>query len=1087
VEEAEMASRFDIYLIALAAAYRDGGTEHTGRTALENLLNAFAGDALRAGVSVQHEPKREQEKGAPDFKVKAGGMILGYIEVKEIGANLDKVLKSDQIRKYRSLSGNIIVTDYLQFIRIDEDGKVLQREAFAFPTDLESRTPRVNPEKAEAVSKLLTAFFSAPPQGLQRDQELALALATRARMLRDYLAEELERQQKSKQEARLHALFAVFRDQVFHDLTTKDFADAFAQMLAYGLFLAKLNAKDDDVIRLDNVRRFIPGSFSLIRELVRFLEEMEENEYDETKWVIDEILSIVNGLAIGGIREDLSFRSRKAISRKVRAGDEEEHRLFERDPFIYFYEDFLNAYDKETRKSRGVYYTPPPVVNFIVRAVDDILKDTFRISDGLADHKKVTVLDFAAGTGTFLLEVMQRIFDNIGGPKAGKADSVVREHMLKNLYGFEYLIAPYTIAHLKLSQYLKDQEHPLKNDERLKVYLTNTLEPVEPQRNLMLPALSHEVEAAQAVKEKPILVILGNPPYSGHSKNKGKWISAAIDGYKYTVEETVIGTNADGTSIVNEEKKPLGERNPKWLNDDYVKFIRFAQLKMDAVEEGVVGIITNHSWLDNPTFRGMRQSLKRSFDQIYIVDLHGSTKPKESVPAGLENENVFDIQKGVAIALFVKRPGVEKGVFHVDMWGNRLSKYQECAATDFRSVKWSKPAVFAPYQMMAPINWTGWDDYGTWWQIADTMNPIGEKQQIFEINVLGFQTHRDHFAIAWNRDEMLGRVRDMLYESVSDGKLIERYGLSEKGSWKVKNARLALRALEQPNAGVIDCAYRPFDTQTCYFGSEFMDRPRTELIDHVAGQENYSLLVSRQIGSHDWRHASIAECPAESCYISDGSTEQNYVFPLWLHPAGQTKADNLTADFRAFLDDRYSHHYSPEQILGYIYAVLHAPTYRRLYAEFLRIDFPRVPFPEKAAHFDTLSTLGWALVQAHLMRDLPRTKLGELKGRGSSMVDLVRWSQEDKTVSINAAQSFGPVPDEVWNFHIGGYQVLDKYLKSRKGRKHFSDKGRDAGDPYPLSLDEITHVGRICDALAFTGTQMAKIEAAFQQAFPGGG
>lgn len=824
-----MNGRFDVYLTALAAAYREGGTEHTGRTPLENLLNAVAAVALPGDISVQHEPKREQDKGAPDFKVASAGMILGYVEVKEIGADLDKVLKSEQIAKYRSLSGNIIVTDYLQFIRIDETGKVQQREALAFPSDLEGRTLRVDPSKAAAVARLLDAFFSVPPQGLQRAQQLALALATRARLLRDFLEAELVRQNKAKDGGRLLGLFSVFRDQVFRELTVKDFADAFAQMLAYGLFLAKLNAPDGEIIRLDTVRRFIPGSFSLIRELVRFLEEMEEHEYDETRWVVEEILSIVNGLAIASIRDDLSFRSRKEISRKVRAGDEEEHRLFERDPFIYFYEDFLKAYDKETRKGRGVYYTPPPVVNFIVRAVDDILKDTFKIADGLADHHKVTVLDFAAGTGTFLLEVMQRIFETIGGTEVGKAEAVVREHMLKNLYGFEYLIAPYTIAHLKLSQYLKDKGHPLTGEERVQVYLTNTLEPVEPQKNMLLPELAHEVEAAQKVKEKPILVILGNPPYSGHSKNNGTWIRGKIDGYKYTVEPMQTGVDADGQAIFHEQNKPLGEKNPKWLNDDYVKFIRFAQLKMDAVEEGIVGIITNHSWLDNPTFRGMRQSLMRSFDQIYIADLHGSTKPKEAVPEGLDNENVFDIQKGVAIALFVKRPGAEKGIWHTDIWGNRLSKYLECAATSLRAVTWQRPTVIAPYYMMAPLDWTGWDDYGGWWQLADSMRPAGEKRQIFNINVLGFQTHRDHFAIAPNRDEMLRRVADMTDDNLSDDLLKERYALKDNRDWNLKDARIALKSNAASQDAIIDCAYRPFDTQSCYFGTEFMDYPRREL------------------------------------------------------------------------------------------------------------------------------------------------------------------------------------------------------------------------------------------------------------------
>lgn len=830
-----MLQKFETYFKALASAYADGGTEHSGRTPLENLLGTFAAAAMAPGIAVQHEPSREKGHGAPDFKVKRQGMILGYVEVKELGANLDKVLKSEQIAKYRKLSDNIVVTDYLRFIRIDGTGKVIDRAELAYASDLEARQLRVDPARAEAVEKLLSAFFSSPPEGLKSAQKLALALATRSKLLRDYLTEELLRQSKAGQEGRLHALYDVFRTQVFHELTVKEFADAFAQMLAYGLFLAKLNAADDQVIRLDNVRRFIPGSFRLIRELVRFLEEMQEAEYDEARWVVDEILSIVNGLAIADIRDDLSFRQRKASSRKVRAQDEEEHRLFERDPFIYFYEDFLKAYDKETRKARGVYYTPPPVVNFIVRAVDDILKDTFGIGDGLADHRRVTVLDFAAGTGTFLLEVMQRIFDNIGGPDSGKAAAVVREHMTKNLYGFEYLIAPYTIAHLKLSQYLKDKGHPLADDERMQVFLTNTLEPIEPQKSAFLPELSHEVEAAQKVKEKPILVILGNPPYAGHSKNKGAWITQAIDGYKHTVErvQTEIGT--DGNAIFSDVKKPLGEKNPKWLNDDYVKFIRFAQLKMDSVEEGVVGIITNHSWLDNPTFRGMRQSLTRSFDQIYIVDLHGSIKPRERVPQGLENGNVFDIQKGVAIALFVKKPGAEKGVWHLDMWGNRLSKYRECASTDLSSVRWQNPKVFAPYYSMAAIDWTGWEDYGDWWQIADSMNGAADKRQIFGVNVLGFQTHRDHFAIAFDESAIRERVNEMLDPNISDNTIKERHAVSDNRDWKVKQARALLQSMPDVYRPVIDVAYRPFDNRPAYFSGALMDYPRRDFSTTLPG------------------------------------------------------------------------------------------------------------------------------------------------------------------------------------------------------------------------------------------------------------
>ena len=439
---------FDRYLLALRKTPIDDKTEHTDRSALQSLLQALAEDTEK-GIAVQHEPKRVVDKGAPDFKITNGALILGYVENKGIGENLDKVLKSEQIVRYKSLSQNIVLTDYLHFIWISKDG--VQRETLCHATDLEAPKFRLRDDRVAAVAKLLQGFFSTAPEGIGSAQQLALALATRSRLLRDYLGEELVRQERDHKEGRLYGLFQIFRDQVFHELTLKEFADAFAQMLAYGLFLARLNSNSQPVT-LHNARQHVPGSFRLIRELVDFLTELDKDEYRDVRWVVEEVLSIVNALDLLSIHEDLSFRQRKAISRKVRAADEEEHRLFERDPFIYFYEDYLKAYDAAMRKGRGVYYTPPPIVNFIVRAIDDILKDTFGIRDGLADHKRVTVLDFACGTGTFLLEVFERIFENIGGAHSGRADPIVREHILKNLFGFEYLIAPYTIAHLKLSQ-----------------------------------------------------------------------------------------------------------------------------------------------------------------------------------------------------------------------------------------------------------------------------------------------------------------------------------------------------------------------------------------------------------------------------------------------------------------------------------------------------------------------------------------------------------------------------------------------------------------------------------------------------------
>lgn len=1030
---------FDDYLKALAATPIDAKTEHTDRGALERLLKEAAADA-DTRLHVRHEPRSDKDGGGrPDFMVKRDARVVGYVENKQIDDSLDKLIRSDQVKKYQKLSENLLLTDYLEFVWLKK-GQDPQRARLAHSTDLSAKKLALKPEAVDQVAKLLRAFFSTAPQNIGRGQTLAVELATRAALLRDFLAEELVRQQKDNDLGKLHGLYAAFRDQIFHDLDIKAFADAFAQMLAYGLFLARLNAGQGVEVTLDNVRKFIPGSFSLIRELVRFLEEMDEPEYRPSRWVVDEILSIVNGIDLAAIHNDLSFRARKAVSRKVKAGDEEEHRLFEKDPFIYFYEDFLKAYDPAMRKGRGVYYTPPPVVNFIVRAIDDILKDTFGITDGLADHKRVTVLDFATGTGTFLLEVFERIFETIGGPESGRADGIVREHLTKNIYGFEYLIAPYTIAHLKLSQYLRDKGHPMvasererlklppmDKDARLQVFLTNTLEPVEPQGNLLMPALAEEVKGAQAVKDKPILVITGNPPYSAASKNKGEWITAAIEAYK----------QVDG--------KHFGERK-HWLHDDYVKFIRFAQMKMDAVDEGVVGIITNHSWLDNPTFRGMRQSLMMSFDQIYVLDLHGNAKKKEKSPDGSKDDNVFDIEQGVAISIFVKRPGLERGVWRGDIYGRRLQKYNILADATLATKELGPIKPASPFYLFED-SVAGRATYEQLPLLAD----------IFQKGVSGIVTARDHLAMDFTEGELKAKVQEF-----ADGEM--RLGITPTRSWSPEAARAAL--LEKPDwkDSIRRTGFHPFDERLMVYDRRLVDWGRWDFMPEI-NPSNIALTTTRM--TKDSGSIFCTEMPIGHKFSS--VYDLSYAYPLRLRSRSE---ENLSPAFRDFIDDRYGQHYDPEQVLGYIYAVLHAPTYRTRYAEFLRIDFPRIPFAETPEQFEALSVLGWALIQTHLLKTVPRSKprLGDYTGKGDHMVEAVRYSPEEQTVWINKTQGFANLPQAVWDFHIGGYQVIDKYLKSRKGRV--------------LNLDEQTHVGNIAEALQFTIAQMGRIDAEYLKAFP---
>jgi hypothetical protein len=1042
-------------------------TEHTLRPALDQLLNALA---AKKKIKVIHEPKRDPSgKGAPDFKFKLNESILGYLENKKIAESLDQFLKSEQIVKYRKLRDNLILTNYLEWIWL-KDGEIARRETLCYLSDVGYPKARLDPDKAKWVAALINGFLSTPPKGIGKAKDLALALAVRCHELRDFLTDELLRQEREHQEGRLFGLFGVFKRDVFHELDIAAFANAFAQMLGYGLFLARLNNGHGAPISLNNAKQFIPTNFELIKELVDFLDELDKEEYRQIRWLIEEILSIMNNLDLAALQEDLAFSKRQG---RLFPKTEEERLLFAKDPYVYIYEDFLKAYDKDMRKSRGIYYTPPPVVNFIVRAVNDILKTIFGIKEGLADRRRVTVLDFATGTGTFLLEVIQQILEIV---PEGLRDQLISEHVLKNLYGFEYLIAPYTIAHLKLSQYLHDLHFSMKPKERLQIYLTNTLEPIEPQKNWLLPALSKEVELAQNVKDTPILVITGNPPYKGHSLNpsyRDVFVKTKSGESKKVKELTFIGKLIESYKLV--DGHPLGEKNPKWLQDDYVKFIRFAQWKMDQVEEGIVGIITNHSFLDNPTFRGMRQSLMRTFHQIYLLDLHGNTKKKEKTPEGGKDENVFDIEQGVCISLLVRKPGLEQKIFHADLWGKRQAKYRACLEMELDNVEWREVLPRKPFYLLIPQDEAARAAYEQRWKITD----------IFPINSVGIITARDDLTIKFTRKEMRKLIND--FSALNTEEARRKYNLGkDTRDWKVHLAQEDLRNSGLKEEKIVSLTYRPFDFRYTYYTGKsrgFHCMPRSDVMRNMlAEKRNIGLLTVRQVAEGIFNHILITS------HLADFRTTLSnkggaYLLPLYVFnyiknnklnnkqnnhlfvqepqaPYGERR-ENFSRQFRAFIDQKYGHHYEPEEILGYIYAVLHSPTYRQKYAEFLKIDFPRIPFVNERQTFEKLSRLGWDLVQAHLLKEIPAHPQVDVT-KGSYLVEKPLYHPKEKRLYINPQQYFAPVPQDVWDFHIGGYQVLDKYLKSRKGRE--------------LSLDELENVINVVKVLRFTIDQMQKID-----------
>ena len=1025
------------YFKAIKETDLSDATEYTLRTPLHNLLDAFVKDR-KPPPKIIPEPKRDKTKlGAPDFKVKLHEAIVGYVETKKVGENLDTVLKSEQIAKYKKLSGNIILTNYLEWIWLKDDSAPKRATLCSFD-DAVNHWAKLDSDKAEKVAELIAGFLSTPPQKLADSKKLAYALAVRCHDLRDFLLKELERQKKEEQEGRLHGLYAAFQKDVFHKLELKEFADAFAQTLGYGLFLAKMNAGELTSVNLQNAKNHIPTNFELIRELVNFLDELDREEYQDVNWLVEEILSILNTLDLIAIHEDLSFIPRQG---RLYPLSEEERLLFSKDPYVYFYEYFLKAYDKATSKARGVYYTPRPVVNFIVRAVNDLLKDTFGIDNGLANHKHVTVLDFATGTGTFLLEVLHQIFETVSDGIRGK---IVKEHILKNLYGFEYLIAPYTVAHLKLSQFLHDKGHPMQRGERLNIYLTNTLEPIKPLFNGLLPALSHEVKAAQQIKDKPILVITGNPPYNVKSRNTGEWITKLVK---------------DDYFKVDGEK--LRERNPKNLLDDYVKFIRFAQWKMEQVEQGIVGIITNHSFLENATFSGMRQSLMKTFNQIYVLDLHGNKKKKERTPEGGNDDNVFEIEQGVAISLLVKKKDAKPNVFRADLWGNRKGKYVSALEANIANVPWKEFQPASPFYRFVPENKELRAIYNKGWKISD----------IFKLQSTGVKTHRDHFVTDFEESPLRKRIEAFRDLSIPTEEIAKKYALKSNRDWNLPKGRESLAADVEYKAAFTKLLYRPFDIRAYFHHDDVVDWPRREVMQHMIGCQNVGLVAVRQVTAGQFNHAICSSVPIEmkTCSHDRGTN----FFPLYLYPSfknlleeegtfkGKENIENFTPKFRVFVDKMYKHCYSPEEILGYLYAILHSPTYREKYLEFLKGDYPCIPFVDNSKKFEALSALGWELVQAHLLRPVPQ-KLKVDINPGNFKVEKPNYNAQGQRLNINKTQYFTPVPRDVWDFHIGGYQVLNQYLKARKDR--------------PLSLDEIENVGNMVNVLRFTIDQMQRID-----------
>lgn len=1079
-------------------------------------------EALAPGITATTNPKRIA-CGAPDFAISRltdhGPVTSGYIEAKEPDTSLDSIEQSDQLQRYLTLP-NLLLTDFLTF-RWYVDGE-LRQEVQLGKLDAGGRLRPARVVEREQATELLRAFLAHAPEPVNDARELAQRLARLTHLIRDTIIRALERDDASDL---LHDLRQAFEQTLVPDQSAEEFADMFAQTLAYGLFAARCNHTGAAPFRRLGAAAEIPKTNPFLR---RLFETITGTALDDEPYAgfVDDLAQLLADTDMEAVLADFGRRSGRE------------------DPVIHFYETFLAAYDSNLRRVRGVYYTPEPVVSYIVRSVDHLLKTRFGCPAGLADtartedgQPRVLVLDPACGTGTFLYAVVDHIreaFRQRGN--AGMWSGFVREHLLPRLFGFELLMGAYAVAHFKLGMQLAAQDLPdgratwaydFAGDDRLGVYLTNSLEEAEKQVTTFfgpLRIITDEARQAERVKrDLPIMVVVGNPPYAGHSANASRRKTDVM--HPETGQPT--GRKREFLTWIGErlqdyyqvDGKPLGERNPKWLQDDYVKFIRFGQWRIEQTGAGVLAFITNHGYLDNPTFRGMRQQLMETFTDIYVLDLHGNARKREQTPDGGPDENVFDIQQGVAVSLFVKEPGRDgpARVHHAELWGEREDKYGWLAAHDIDKTDWSELAPATPLYLFTPQDTDLRTEYDRGWQIAEAM----------PANVLGFQSHRDKFAIAFDDATMQARIADLRDPTLTDDDLRDSYGLRDNSGWQLSVARKGLRNDKKWKQWLTRCLYRPFDWRSCYFNTVAMDRPRPQLQQHML-RPNLSLNTVRQTKMPLWEHVVVANAPTPAVFveIKDGSS----VFPLYTYPEpdepavtedgqneqlsmgirkeigqkepspnfsksfwqdvcgrlnGQWVPDGRPEHEPARLDDPFE--ITPEDVFHYIYAVLHAPTYRSRYAEFLRIDFPRVPLTSDRALFRTLAAKGAALVAYHLLEapalanstvqypvpgeDViekghprylapgdpdPTTGVPLTAGRVYISRDMPRRGQR--------GQYFAGIPPEVWDFHVGGYQVCDKWLKDRRGRT--------------LTYNDIEHYGRIVTALQETIRLMAEIDAA---------
>lgn len=946
------------------------------------------------------------------------------------------------------------------------------------------------------------AFTVGHRETITTAKDLSIRLAELARAIRDRIANALTVESDT---GPLTRLMKAFQEALVHDLDADSFADMYAQTIAYGLLSSRITDPHKKTVDdfADHMR-----TNPFLRELMQAFLKVGGRRGKAGGPGMD-----FDELGVSEVVELLDDANMEAVVRDF--GD----RNPQEDPVIHFYEGFAKEYDPIDKVRRGEFYTPRPVVSYIVRSVHELLRTEFGLADGLADtanwgemakrHKElkipdgvspdqdfVQILDPATGTGTFLVEVIDVIHKTLVAKwKAqghrGKAidalwNEYVPKHLLTRLHAYELKMAPYAIAHLKIGLTLYETGYRFGSDERARVYLTNALEPAgDKQLRLdFLPALAHEATAVNNIKRlSGFTVVIGNPPYLGEAGTGGEWIAGLMRG-----QDTVTGCKT--ASYFEVGGNPLKERNSKWINDDYVKFTRLSHFLIDTSGVGIHGYISNHGYFDNPTFRGMRWALLASFDRIHALDLHGNLKKKETPPGGGKDANVFDIEQGVGIGLFIKQRSGTHGVNaatvrHAEVWGERTSKYDWLINHHQTTTEWEQVDASAPFYLFEPLNSSEVGDYFAWPAIGDLM----------PINGTGVITKRDFLSIHFERQEVWATVSE--FALMSEREARQHFSLPDDvRDWRFDWAKKDLCDSGPSQQCIKPILYRPFDTRQIYYTGRtrgFIGWPVFQVMGHMLAGENLALITARSNKFPEPDHFFASKTIVET-KCGESST-QSATFPLYLYPGvGKPtgslfhawsegkggRRPNLDPVFietlvqgtgLAFVSDGrgdLKKKFGPEDVLAYIYAVFHCPEYRRRFEPMLKLDFPRVPPPGTAELFAALGKLGHDLLALHVLES---SKLAdsttEAVGGLSPVIEKVSWSKN--TVWVDKAQTTGfkGVCEDVWNFHIGGYQVCNKWLKDRKGRT--------------LSKDDIAHYQKIVVALAETIRLMKEIDEVIEE------